>query len=507
MSNSNHSPEDFSDSDYGHDDYDKRSVSEVDPDDYNKLINNLDDIDQHYQGMDKQVEALQAKVEDLTMELEAEKNLHEATRLRLEQKNSTSDEIAFEKTSTNAALTKAMEAERALEIVQKELSKTQNILESTKKQLDAERQKNLSILSRSVLGDDSLQKPNGVTAGLSDHFKDEFTKFCDKISVEYEIPDPSELTEDSCLEILQHAIEKFKTLKRKDTAGSMPRPIPQGSESELQNRVMNLEEELRLALNAAEDIRALKAKVVQLVGHIRHEKECRVKAETEVKLFHKKLNILSNHIEKLMAHLKHEATSKIKYMDQLKMSESEVQRTKQNVILVNKKVVAKDKLISELREGSKVLEDQLRLMDEKYLELRAKLDFSRDQSNRRIKKAEKLAADLRVKFMMAGNTTLLDAVPLPGISRANSFADTGNSGSNVSWAQEVETSGKSLAMMKSSSGGSSSGKRSKLGGHRSGLEEDDADAQLDHVLEKIRRHKHESAGWTEDKVKDLVKGK
>ena len=100
---------------------------------------------------------------------------------------------------------------------------------------------------------------------------------------------------------------------------------------------------------------------------MRHEKECRLKCDSEIKLYIKKINILSSHIEKLMAHLKHEATSKIKYMDQLKISESEGHKLKQNIVLVNKKSVLKDKLIVELREGSKVLEDQLRLMDEKYL--------------------------------------------------------------------------------------------------------------------------------------------
>ncbi len=32
-------------------------------------------------------------------------------------------------------------------------------------------------------------------------------------------------------------------------------------------------------------------------------------------------------------------------------------------------------------QGSKILEDQLRLMDEKYLELRCKLDYARDVSS------------------------------------------------------------------------------------------------------------------------------
>ena len=64
--------------------------------------------------------------------------------------------------------------------------------------------------------------------------------------------------------------------------------------------------------------------------------------------------------------------------------------------------------INELTEGSKVLEDQLQLMDEKFLELRAKMDVSRNHFQEKLKKQQKECADLRLKFSMATNGGLLD---------------------------------------------------------------------------------------------------
>lgn len=69
-------------------------------------------------------------------------------------------------------------------------------------------------------------------------------------------------------------------------------------------------------------------------------------------------------------------------------------------------------MIAELREGTKVLEDQLRLMDEKYLELRSKLDVTRSQFQEIIKRVGKENKELRVKYSAANNGALLDQVRL-----------------------------------------------------------------------------------------------
>lgn len=69
--------------------------------------------------------------------------------------------------------------------------------------------------------------------------------------------------------------------------------------------------------------------------------------------------------------------------------------------------------IKEVTEGSKVLEDQLRLMDEKYLELRSKLDLTRDHLHKQIDKVKKECTDLRKKYTVATGGGLLDKLPMP----------------------------------------------------------------------------------------------
>ena len=58
----------------------------------------------------------------------------------------------------------------------------------------------------------------------------------------------------------------------------------------------------------------------------------------------------------------------------------------------------KDQLITEMRESCALLENQLRLMDEKYMELRSKLDWTRSQTERVVKKKENEGRVQRQKF-------------------------------------------------------------------------------------------------------------
>ena len=68
-------------------------------------------------------------------------------------------------------------------------------------------------------------------------------------------------------------------------------------------------------------------------------------------------------------------------------------------------------MIRELKEGCRILEDQLRLMDTKYVELRNKLDWTRSQSSKEVKRIQSEANKLRVKWMMvAGSDATLNAL-------------------------------------------------------------------------------------------------
>lgn len=78
--------------------------------------------------------------------------------------------------------------------------------------------------------------------------------------------------------------------------------------------------------------------------------------------------------------------------------------------------------VSEIAEGSKILQDQLALMDERYLELRTRLESSRKQFQTQMARIQKESSELRVKYSMATHGKLLDTIPLPSQSDMNLMA-------------------------------------------------------------------------------------
>ena len=181
-------------------------------------------------------------------------------------------------------------------------------------------------------------------------------------------------------------------------------------------------------------------------------------------------------------------------MEQLRVNERTMHALKEKSAMISKKSSAKDRLILEIREGSKILEDQLRLMDEKYLELRSKLDYARESGIKKIKQAEKTAADLRLKFTLAGNTTPLDSIQLPQI---NNGSIAGSDYDQQSWASSTVDSKRS--------------KKSKSKSLKSvGTVETNEKYQepsMDVVLEKIRKQQGASVDWSDQKLRDLAKSR
>lgn len=323
-----------------------------------------------------------------------------------------------------------------------------------------------------------------------------------------------DMTERDGLDILAELSERAPPSagRRARTASPVkPKSAPVEGDGDLLKRITLLEEELRLALGAAEDIRALKSKVIQLVERLRIEKEDKISANLEVKRYSKKMDMLGDHVEKLMLHLKHEAGTKIKVSDQLKDSERRNNVLQDKNINLTKKLGAKDRLISELREGSKILEDQLRLMDEKYLELRTKLDYTRDAGAKKIKKAQKMASELRVKFALAGNSTLLDHIPMPSGSMANTAPAGGlrqNNSDSFDYNLNAVTGPGTTGGVRHNSGSKqkSKGKDPQKGSfawdQAPALSNEENELR---VLEKVRKLQGGKTEWTDDKIQELLK--
>lgn len=458
----------MSDDDYGddwdqsHNDFETSATAEEDADD-----------EQHAQKVNGQVESLQTKVEQLERELQNERK-RTSSPPKLERANS-----SFSRDIGSAD-------------AQAEARKYKKLYESLKEQNEIN-----SLVSAS-------------TAQLPLELKQEFLKFCKKHNVYTDLRE-KEMTEANCIKIL----------KSKIRAAPPPKSAIQDSkqdsaDTQLQERIKGLEGELRLALGATEDIRALKAKLLQSLERIRLEKEGRLKVESDFASAKRKVEMLTDHMEKLMIHIKQGAAARDRVADQLHEQERQSAKLKERSELIQRKSAAKDRFILELREGSKVLEDQLRLMDEKYLELRTKLDYARDLGAKKVKRAEQQAKELRVKFALSNNASMmLDQVPLPPLGMSQSM----DGDSWMSVMGQPQNSQQQLGpaqAMKRGKEKAQSAQRSRQshdefnstggGGSVTSGSFNDKPPDLDRIFEKIRNHGDEKREWSEDNLRKLAHG-
>jgi hypothetical protein len=475
-----------------------------------------DKDEQHEQKINGQLESLQQKVEELTKELIGERRSHEETKIHkqlnddlYDQKLQRNEQIINElrdKLASNAATTidsSSVRAEMtqycskygiAVDITASDNDLIINVLRSSSRLL--EETKTLSRKASIKSPRSTLTSPRNSTftpLNVSPILVNEFSKFCLKTSVFVDNlnTDASSFNEEKCCAILQKASKMIV-----DNA----------------TKVKNLEAELKMSLNASEDIRALKTKLIQLVERIRLEKEHKVKAENDTLAMKRKVEMLSDHIEKLMTHLKHEATSKLRIADQLRTSERDFLNMKDTCEAVQKKSTAKDRLILELREGSKILEDQLRLMDEKYLELRSKLDWAREIGAAKLRKAEKKASELRVKYAMATNSNaILDNFTLPSIyGHSGMMSDPGMTNASM-----LSNRGPSTMSIVTTNSRLSSGRNPRKNQGHDGsrtvasgsIYDEPKEPSMEHVLEKLRLQENKKREWTEEKMRKLVESR
>lgn len=179
----------------------------------------------------------------------------------------------------------------------------------------------------------------------------------------------------------------------------------------LQERSECLERERQTALNGLNEFEALKVRMVEMASRERVEKELRQKCEANYKESTEKIVALSEHIEKLMVHLKHEAAAKTKAIDSQRRLEKEFAECRERSAVLQKRNTVKEQQIQELEQGAKILEDQLRLMDEKFIEVRNKLDWTRATSQKEVKKLNSELGALRMKWQMASDAGILASLP------------------------------------------------------------------------------------------------
>eukprot|EP01032_Pedospumella_encystans_P012206 gene12206-14138_t len=352
--------------------------------------------------------------------------------------------------------------------------------------------------------------------------KQEFIKLC-KGNDKFQNLKDKDLTVEMCVKILKAQKPKNVDVLTHGSAldgGASVVSAVSAADSVTSKRIKQLEHELKLTASSnTHDVQSLRDKVIHMNERIRIEKEHKYRAEEELKAAQKKIDMLGSHMEKLILHLKHEGAHKLRLAEQLRVSERENSALTEKSDLISRKSAAKDRLVLELREGSKVLEDQLRLMDEKYMELRTKLDYARELGVKKIKKAEKTASELRIKFAMYNGSAILDAIPLPTEQQQHGYPSDPWSGSNNQYGGGLNGGGSGLMPPGDMRQGSSpTSRRSRGGRGNSNLSVSSSmnsltlggitrEPTMDGVLEKIRKQEGRKQDWTADKLKNLANGK
>lgn len=177
-------------------------------------------------------------------------------------------------------------------------------------------------------------------------------------------------------------------------------------EAQIAQRAKLLEEELRFALTSAEDVKALRAKTIHLIEEIRLEKDKRMVEVQKVDKYAHHIAVLEDHIEKMVKLMKVEAGVKIKFLETQRYERKRLVQLMATNERQDKVNFVQKKLIGELRESSRVLVDQLQLMDEKYFQLREKLDQNRAQSKAAMERAKRENSELRLRFLLATGSSL-----------------------------------------------------------------------------------------------------
>jgi len=400
---------------YNDDEYAEEFLNENDdvaaPDDGDSAHPVDDDDEQHAQKVNGQIEALYSQIEHLTTSLSQaslkNKELAEESQRLNRENRRLVDAVELAANLRNNADTSSNYT------ITSGTSVDTGSTADVQSEMFALRKKNQRLQDRL---DEALSlAPDAVHPSL----RDEALSCCKATQI---FPELKEKDVD-----VTALIKIFRSLA-KSYVGSSNRSISNSISSQSSNsalfsasdytmrKIKLLEQELRMAQVSGDEIKSLRERVTRMNERIRIEKEYKLKAEQDLHTSLKKIEMLGSHMDKLILHMKHEGAHKLRIAEQLRVAQKDHTELQDRYNMIASKSSAKDRLVLELREGSKILEDQLRLMDEKYLELRTKLDYAREVGSKKIKKAEQMAKELRIKFAFANGSTILDTVQVRTIA-------------------------------------------------------------------------------------------
>jgi myosin heavy subunit len=145
----------------------------------------------------------------------------------------------------------------------------------------------------------------------------------------------------------------------------------------------------------------LKNELEKMADRSRRDREIKNKLIRNVEDSKSEVNNLLECMEKLNLNLKHEASAKAKALNERVKIQRELEMVKQRNQIFEKKNEQQDKAICNLNENSEHLRDQLHQMEKKCTELRNKLDWTRAQMEKSIRKKDEEMKDLRLQKFSA----------------------------------------------------------------------------------------------------------
>ena len=141
---------------------------------------------------------------------------------------------------------------------------------------------------------------------------------------------------------------------------------------------------------ARRDVRKKRARIRDLHGMLKKERNRRVMAETESHKLKDRVTGLTKHIEKLMSALRVQAQEKNRREEQAARTGRKVNKMKRKINLTRNKGFLAERVIVQLRQQVEMLTGQLRLADDRFTELRSTLDMER-RTNQSLQKRSKRA--------------------------------------------------------------------------------------------------------------------
>jgi hypothetical protein len=110
---------------------------------------------------------------------------------------------------------------------------------------------------------------------------------------------------------------------------------------------------------------------------------------------------LAEHTEKLMSHLKHESAAKSKAEKDGEIREAECKRLRAECKRTEKRIRKLTAQANTVREGAKVLEMQLKMLDKRYIDLRQKCDYTKKSSDKEFVRVQSELNDAREAWATA----------------------------------------------------------------------------------------------------------